>query len=53
MVCSPFFCLKKMRAAPAKRETARIIKPATKPKKQYTMMKPRMAAPTAIAAHVI
>ena len=42
LVCSPFFCLKKMRAAPDKRETARTIKPATKPKMQYTMIKPRM-----------
>lgn len=30
LVCNPFFCLKKMRAAPEQRETARTTRPTTK-----------------------
>lgn len=53
LVCNPFFCLKKMRAAPEQRETARTTRPTTKPRMQYAMMKPRMAPPTAQAAQVM
>lgn len=53
LVCNPFFCLKKMRAAPEQRETARTTRPTTKPRMQYAMIKPRMAPPTAQAAQVI
>lgn len=53
LVCNPFFCLKKMRAAPEQRETARTTRPTTKPRMQYAMMKPRMAPPMAQAAQVM
>lgn len=53
LVCNPFFCLKKMRAAPEQRETARTTRPTTKPRMQYAMIKPRMAPPTAQAAQVM
>ena len=50
LVCNPFFCLKKMSAAPEQMETARTTRPTTKPRMQYAMMKPRMAPPMAQAA---
>jgi hypothetical protein len=34
-------------------EETRVMSPATNPKKQYTMIKPMMAPPTAHAAHVM